>query len=269
MGEFLYDVVHEDAQMLELLRSGKRDLLKILIRNRNEKYPLWGFKVPDLHTYLRHDELALFRNPHLIVIYRDPVAVAVRNALSEHYDEMAALTSAANAMHSVAQFVQRAGCPTLLLSYEKALTFPNMVIDTILEFAGITLDEPTRNRILLQVQPNRAEYLAAATRRFIGRIDGILDGELYGWCMQVGQLEPVRLDLYADDRLIETFHADRFREDLAKGGFGNGNHGFFVDLARHGLRGDSVVRVKVSERVLELDNSGQRLDMLETRVSIA
>jgi hypothetical protein len=267
IGEFMHEVVNEDAQIIEFLRSQHIDLLKTLIRQRNTKYPRWGFKAPDLHAFLRYQDLSLFRNPHLIVIYRDPVAVAIRNALSEHVGELDALVSASNGMHSLAQFVKMANCPLLLLSYEKALTFPNIAIDSLVDFCGLQLDDNTRNRMFLQVQPNRAEYLAAATRHFSGCIDGILDGQLYGWCLQVGRMEPVRLDLFADDRLIETFLSDRYREDLAHGGVGNGCHGFFVDLTPYGLRGDAVIRVKVNNRVLELDNSGQPLGRFDVQMT--
>jgi hypothetical protein len=269
MGEFVYDVVNEDAQMLEFLRTHDVGMLQTLIQRRNAKHARWGFKAPNLHAYLRHDELGLFRNPHLIVIFRDPVAIAVRNALSEHYGEIDALVSATGAMHAVGRFTELARCPVLLLSYEKALAFPNLMIDRIIEFCGLTIDDNTRSGLFFQVQPNRAEYLAAATRRFVGRIDGFLNGELYGWCFQEGRLEPVRLELHADDQLIESFTADKFRGDLASGGVGNGCHGFFRDLSRYGLRGNAIIRVKIAGRVLELDNSGQRLDRFEVQVPAA
>lgn len=267
MGEFLHDVVNEDAQILELLRHRDTGMLKELIRTRNTMHGQWGFKIPNLHVYLTSAELALFRNPHLIVIYRDPVAVAVRNALSEYYGELDSMVKTANAMYGLAQFIQRADCPVLLLSYEKALSLPNMVIDRVLEFCGVRLDDAARTRLLLHVQPNRAEYLAAATANFEGRIDGMLDGQLYGWCRQFDRLEPIRLEIYADDRRVETLLADAFRDDLAAAGVGNGCHGFFVDLARHGVRRDAVIRVKISNRSLELENSGQKLSTFPEVVS--
>jgi len=262
LGEFLHDIVHEDAQILEMLRRHDMASLKTMIQERNAGHAQWGFKVPNLHVYLKHDELALFRNPRLVVIYRDPVAVAVRNALSEHYREVDALVKSANAMHSLAQFSRLADCPVLLMSYEKALSLPNTMIDRLLEFCGIQLDDAARTRLLMHVQPNRPEYLAAASSSFGGRIDGVFDGKLYGWCCQVGRLEPVQLQVFADDRPIATVIADAFREDLAQAGVGNGCHGFFLSLARFGVRRSSVIRVKISNRVLELENSGVKLGAL-------
>ena len=109
--------------------------------------------------------------------------------------------------------------------------------------------------------------MAAATANFEGRIDGVLNGELYGWCRQTGRLEPIRLEVYADDRCIDTLTADAFRDDLATAGMGNGCHGFFVNLARHGVRRDAVIRVKISNRVLELENSGRKLSSLPETVT--
>lgn len=78
-------------------------------------------------------------------------------------------------------------------------------------------------------------------------------------------MEPVRLDVFANDRLIDTVRADRFREDLV--GHGNGCHGFYIDLDRRGLRGDETIRVKVSNRTIEIDNSGLRLDQYEVHAT--
>ena len=259
MGEFLHDVVYEDAQVLELLRTRDMDVLKQLINDRNREYPQWGFKIPDLHAYLRHDELALFRNPHLIVIYRDPVAVAVRNALSEYFEEIDTLARAASAMHALAEFIRRVNCPVMLLSYEKALSLPTTMIEAVLEFCGIAMEEEKRAGLSLLAQPNSKRYLAAATASFEGRIDGVLDGRLYGWCRQVGRLEPVHLEIHADGKLLATVVADAFREDLANAAIGNGCHGFYLPLAEYGLQPETLVGVRIRDRVLELKNSGRPL----------
>ncbi len=267
IGEFLHDVVNEDAQILELLRNRDTELLQALIRARNAAHAQWGFKIPNLHAYLTVAELSLFRNPHLIVIYRDPVAVAVRNALSEYYDALDSMVKTANAMYGLSQFAQRADCPVLLLSYEKALSMPDAVIDQLLEFCGMRLDDAARSRLLSHVQPNRAEYLVTATANFEGKIDGVVRGQLHGWCRRSGRLEPVRLEVYADDRHIETLVANIFRDDLMAAGMGNGCHAFVVDLARHGVGADAVIRVRISDRLLELENSGLKVSALVETVS--
>ncbi len=269
MGDHVYDVVNEDAQMLEIVRSRDTKLLRALIQQRNTRYPSWGFKIPNLHAYMRYDELNQFRNPHLIAIFRDPVAVAMRNALSEHTGQLPGLIAASGAMQAMARFAEQTDCPLLLLSYEKVVSFPPLLIDSVLDFCGITLTAAKRSALLEQVKPNNPDYLSVAARRFLGRIDGIMGGALYGWCFEENRLEPVRLDVLADDRLLESFNSDRYRADLASGGIGNGCHGFSIDLSHHKLPADAVIRVKITGRQLELENSGQRLDRFEARLSAA
>jgi hypothetical protein len=71
--------------------------------------------------------------------------------------------------------------------------------------------------------------------------------------------DPVALDLLVDDQPILSFNADVFRQDLLDTGFGTGHHGFYIDLAKLSVRPDSVIRVRVADHTIELDNSGRRL----------
>lgn len=259
MGDFVHDVVHEDAQILEIVQSQDMNLLRDIIQDRNKKYNSWGFKVPNLHAHMRYDSLNMFRNPHLVAIYRDPAAVAKRNALSEHTDPLDGVLAASGAMQALTRFAQQAGCPLLLLSYEKIIGFPPLLVDSLAEFCGLAVGPAQRAALLKQVQPNSAEYRAAASRRFLGRIDGFLNGALYGWCFEENRLTSVRLDVLADGRLLESFDADRYRADLASGSIGNGCHSFMVDLGHHKLPATATIRVRIAGRQLELENSGQAL----------
>src|SRR6185312_16242886 len=104
LGDPLHEVVLEDAQILELLRTRSMAALQQVIARRNAAHAVWGFKLPNLHAFLRTEELALFRSPHLILVFRDPVAVTVRSAISERYQVMEELASTAAAQQSMVQF---------------------------------------------------------------------------------------------------------------------------------------------------------------------
>jgi hypothetical protein len=263
LGDHAYEPVNEDAEINQMLRAQDFARLDALIARQNKATPLWGFKMPDLHLFLQHGEFERFRNPHLIVVHRDPVAVGVRNVLSEHTDGIQAYIDATSAMHSMAQFVRASRLPCLLLSYEKALLFPQVFLDNILSFCGITLNEERKAAALRHVQPNRALYVFTSQRAFEGHIEGVLDGRLYGWARHIGRLEPVLLDLLIDGRLAATFEAGEFREDLLAAGIGNGNHAFFLDLAEHELTDRSVLGVRINRRTIELGNSGMSLGELK------
>ena len=263
LGDHVYQPINEDAEIAQMLRA--RDLFRLdaLIKRQNARAPIWGFKMPDLHLFLQHDELTRFRDPHLIVIFRDPVAVAARNVVSERVDGLQAIIEATATTHALAQFVRASRLPFLFLSYEKALVFPRAFIDSVLGFCGITLDAAKRDALLDHVQPNRSQYVLTANRTFEGHLEGLLDGRLYGWARHVGDLTPVMLDLLIDDRLTATFPAAEFRADLLAARLGNGNHAFFVDLADFAVTDSSTIRVRVSRRTFELVNSGRSLAELK------
>lgn len=267
MGEHVYDVVGEDAQVLAILQSGHHSMLKDLIKVRDAAHPVWGFKIPNLHAYLTPDQFKWFRNPRMIAIFRDPVAVAVRGALSEHIDAMEGLISTTHAITAVAEFAAMSGCPTLLLSYEKAITAPDRMLESVLSFCGITYDDALFDTLLQSVMPNNPAYLATANRQYLGFMEGIVDGKVYGWCHQVGSLFPVALELLADGVFVTAFDADQFRGDLASNGIGNGNHGYYLDITRYGFRRDTVLAVKVRNRTVELRGSGRTVGALMGEVS--
>jgi hypothetical protein len=54
-----------------------------------------------------------------------------------------------------------------------------------------------------------------------------------------------------------TVLADRFREDLADAGIGNGNHGFAFDLDDVPNHPNNRIRVKVRDTVFDLRNSNK------------
>lgn len=262
LGDVLHDVVLEDAQMLELLRTRQMDALRQEIARRNAAHAVWGFKLPNLHAFLRVEELALFRAPHLILVFRDPVAVTVRSAISERYQVMEELASTAAAQQVLVQFATRAACPVLMISYEKALISPDETIDSLLSFCGIKVPAKARAPMLAEVQPNHPAYVASSSSNFEGFIEGIRDGRLEGWCWQVGRLDPLRVDILVNGFVLHSVLANRFREDLLGRGVGNGAHGFSYDLTSFRLSPETVIRARIRDRTIELGNSGTALSAL-------
>ena len=67
------------------------------------------------------------------------------------------------------------------------------------------------------------------------------------------------MDLFIDGELVDSQVSDVFRADLLEAGIGNGAHGFIFDLDRHKISDESIVRVKINRRTVELANSGKKL----------
>ena len=259
LGDALAEVVHEDRELLAILQSGQRELLTGAIARRNAEHRDWGFKIPNIHAFLRGQDLLRFRNPHLILLFRDSVAVSVRNAISEMFDQFATMADTASAQLSVIEFVRATDCACLLASYEKALIFPERFVQALTRFCGLCPDAETTKRLVRLVEPNPDTYVQRARRRFAGAIDTVRNGVLHGWCCQLDELAPVAVDVFLDGERRVTANADRFRPDLLAAGYGNGNHGFTVDLAPLGAGENALLRVAASGRTFVLSNSGKRL----------
>jgi hypothetical protein len=259
IGSDINDIVYEDEEMFRLLSAGQIQALPAIIGARNASHAAWGFKCPLLWRLLTAKQLRAFDAPRLIITWRDPVSVAVRTSLSEYQGPMRALHDAVANQTALMAFIDALECPYLLLSYEKALTYPQDTIDVLLQFCGITSNSGLRARLLQVIELNRTNYLVSARRRFEGLIEGIRRGQLYGWCCLTRSPEPITIDVLVDDAVAVTLVADAPRGDLAEAGIGNGNHGFFVPLETLRARPDSVIRVRVAQHGVELENSGKRL----------
>jgi hypothetical protein len=259
MGTEINDIVHEDETMARILIARDRDGLTQLVLERNANYGTWGFKFPMLCHALDHPDIGLFSDPHIIVTFRDPVSVAVRTSLSEYQAPMQALRAAVDEQAELVAFIERLHCPSLLLSYEKSLVFPADFIDAILQFCDLPRSDALRDRLIRLIEPNRQTYIAQARRRYEGLIEGTADGRLNGWCRLTGVADPVMLELLVDGRAVLAFPADLFRQDLLDAGFGTGHHGFSLDLDGLCPRPDSIIRIRVADHGIELDNAGTRL----------
>ncbi len=259
LGEHLSKIVTEDQEFHEILRSRNLSNLDALIARRNAAHASWGFKIPDLHVMMTYADLQRFRNPHLVLIFRDPLAIAQRNVIAEHYNPISALRNSADALAMLARFVTLTTCPALLISYEKALINPPEFVDSLAAFCGFQLDGRHRNELIAEVVPNSPAYAESARRNYLGFVERIRDGFLQGWCLDMGQLAPQQVDLFIGGSRILTDNATQFRQDLLDAGLGNGSYGFLIDLRTHTLNPSETLEVRIAGRDFTLQGSGRTI----------
>jgi hypothetical protein len=259
IGNETNDIVYEDEELDRILHSGDAAALRRVIGERDAAYRVWGFKIPMLCRDLPLERLAWFTNPHLIVTFRDPVAMAVRTAVSEYQDLIQSLRQAIADQNAVFAYVDTIDCPTLLLSYEKALLMPEQFVGAIARFCGIGLNAESQSGLLSIVEPGRKRYLEGARRRFDGTVERIQGDALCGWCWLTQSHDPVTLDVFADDRLVTRVVANVSRDDLRAAGIGDGRHGFAIPLQVITVGPDAVIRIRVAGHGVEVPNSGRRL----------
>jgi hypothetical protein len=129
IGTEINDIVYEDEEIARILASRDTAALKRVIGERDANYRTWGFKLPMLCRDLDPAQLALFHDPHMIVTFRDIVSMSVRTSLSDYQDAMSALRGAMHDLDELVAFIDRIRCPSLLVSYEKALMLPGDFVD--------------------------------------------------------------------------------------------------------------------------------------------
>ncbi len=108
-----------------------------IIAHRNESKKPWGLLVPSIHERILPGKISMFRNPGLIFVMQDSVAVATETPAELGSPEKAYL-DAVNSANQAVGFLERAACPTLLLSYENIIKFPDETSTAIAEFCGLT-----------------------------------------------------------------------------------------------------------------------------------
>ena len=263
MGSLIDDVVYEDNEIAGALKDPSRAALRGIIAERNASHEIWGFKRPNIHEWLEPEQITMFREPKLIIAFRDPVAIAERNILAEYIPERIAVRQAIAAAGVLGTFIEQIPCPVLLVSYEKALSGPETFVDGLLRFCDLSPEPEKREKMIAAIQASPERYVRTAALHFRGVIDGVnRSGRLFGWCRREHSTDPVELTLFVDDNPVRNFVAGLLREDLRSAKIGEGRHGFLVDLNKFDLPESAVIRVTVRGRSFELRNSGRTVGEL-------
>ncbi len=121
------------------------------IARRNRERTIWGWKDPTAINTVRSLFFAL-RNPRMIVVFRDILATIdseMRFDKAQHITPNRAFSDLAKATvnwwMANMEFVYQTTFPLLLVSYERALHMPDIFIQQLAAFLGIT---PTHEQLL-------------------------------------------------------------------------------------------------------------------------
>lgn len=128
------------------------------IVRRDQLQDIWAFKWHLLQSWSHF--LPLLRNVYLIVMFRDPVSVTFRAKKDDfEYQDLQDLETWLKEvalwnfqlMHCV---VNELKCPTLLVSYEKLISNPSVVLPLMLNFCGL----PCNYSIVESIKANENPY---------------------------------------------------------------------------------------------------------------
>jgi hypothetical protein len=257
MGDIGDEVVFEDS-LLHAALPGKDPVAMLdFIYTRNSAHRRWGFKHPALHEYADMFDITKFRNPRMIVTFRDILAISQRIAVSEYVSGQGWLEKAAADYTEMLKAVLAIDCPVLMLSYEKCLSLPATCVDSLIDFCGLSVTPQVRADMIGAVSPNSPKYIAHARVQTEGQVDEIVGNALTGWVRLLGSTHLPEVELWVDGAPAATAIADQFREDLLAAGVGDGRHGFRIPLDNLGLSGGATLRVFAHGGRVELPKSGR------------
>ena len=257
MGEKL-SVVMEDVAISQAVEARDQAALRELVALRNARHPVWGWKRP---SAFEHGEVwkDCFRNPYVVAIFRDPLAIANRNRISMLMEDVA---------HNLERSVQQTGAlvgflkahagPTLLCSYEKALIYPEAFVRAVDDFLGLKAADRWP-QALAEMHPSPPRYLDASRVTYsLGHLDTVNDRLCSGWAFYPRQSgRSAKVQILVNDRLVHTVEARTPRPDVKeKGIHPTGLCGFRAEWP-HGTapRGGDKVEARVEGDIKGLDGS--------------
>ena len=244
-------IVTEDTQLSRLLEKEKDiDAFKKLVNNRDKEHKLWGWKRPDAFRYISKFE-NIITNPHFIFMFRDPLAISLRENISMGADIFEKMSLSQKRYNRIIQYLSKTSYPCLMVSYEKAITKRGAFINSLTSFLDLEIDKNTKANLKNLIDTDNANYLkhtAKKNREIRGNVDGIYDNVIKGWACEKGINAPVELEIIINkdepNMFVHSILAKEHRVGLKKRGIGKGNHGFSYNLANYSLD-DSLHKVEV------------------------
>lgn len=154
MGEAITETTFEDRALSKAIEDGRNDAMRRILDERNRQYEIWGWKRPSARKHMDTIE-AEFRNPHYLMVFRDPLAISVRKNMSVNSNVSESLRSNAAAQRKLVEIAGRTTAPLMLLSYEKCLIHPAPTVRAIASFLGAN---PTESAVSF-IEPNAPAYV--------------------------------------------------------------------------------------------------------------
>jgi len=258
MGRVIDNAVFEDHEIADALEPDKEDKLAALIQARNAQHSVWGFKRPEAYKQLGR-LCSLCRNPRVIVTFRDILAISLRNNIAMQLDPIKMLPNLVSQYEVLVSTIRRVPVPYLLVSYEKAMQFPDRIVSEVNDFVGAHASDAALEQAVQVIENGRPRYIQTARLQYQGHVGRFLDGLLRGW-VKVQRRDQVRVhvELDLDGKIVQRKLADVYRPDVEQAGFGDGKYGFQFPIGSE-VSPDTIVNVRVANSSILINNSGMPL----------
>ncbi|MFZ2989691.1 hypothetical protein [Ideonella sp.] len=262
-------VTLEDQRLTQALakRSGRWPGVQAIAQDYDRQHARWVYKHPGNNLgVLTHT--ALFREPRIVFIARDPVAVSTRGVLLKNGKDFPSLFYRSLWLNfRRARAVVASKRPALFLSYEKLLTQPRPTIETLGRFVGLAPDRDALDKLTALVLPSepgyKAKWTAEATLR--GYVDRADRRQVLGW-ISAGTESPLRYAaLFINDEFVTTAPAQLMRKDVLRAqAHPTGQCGFRFQLDTEALNSRFGAQADWQMRVTDLATGTELRDSVRT-----
>lgn len=262
IGDRSKEPVFEDVKLAELFEQKSYDKAKNVIDEYNAKYKIWAFKRPSSIDYLDKVHKTV-RNPFYIFIFKDVLSIANRNSISMKMDIIHGLQRAQNDYDRILKFITKTDLNGLVMSYEKVMQNNEDLINALVSIIGTNeVSKSQINNAKKFINPNSKEYLdLTRITKSIGRIGSIQKDKVIGWGKYLHSNEPAEVELYINNKLVETKLAKDFRKNvLDSGQHPTGYCGYVFSLNDNMLMTGDVVSVKLKDDVNYLKGSNVKFN---------
>lgn len=128
---------HEHNGLRAAFEAEDRDTMQRIIDEFCSLHPVWGWKLPEIER--RFSTISeMVPNPHFVVIFKEPLSVAVRSGVRRSKNPINVLQQVVAVHQRLAAIAATTEHPLLLISYDKAITSLPDFLSAAASFAGIT-----------------------------------------------------------------------------------------------------------------------------------
>ncbi|GAA6136249.1 hypothetical protein NBRC116188_30400 [Oceaniserpentilla sp. 4NH20-0058] len=190
---------------------------KSLIKEYNDRFPIWGFKHPT-RNFMLLKKIKEFKNPLVIHISRDSVAVSSRTSsvYKDSFESQIKINIKNQAKLTLA--CTKIKGPVLYCSYEKILHKPEDFLTDLISVLKIDVSEEMMVKTVKFIKPEPIEYTNWAQHSrssVIGFIDRIVDGKtIEGWAIDKNSTEPVSLAIKVNSEIKAYTVCNIFQKGL-------------------------------------------------------
>ena len=211
------NAVAEDIELANILEKNYSEVkLKEYINARDSQSHIWGWKRPESFRY-RKRFIQHLTNPYYIFLFRDPLAIALRENISMNEPLLPRMTHVLKRYENIVSFVENTDRPCLLISYEKAVQSPTDLIEKVIDFIKITPSKAQIENAKQIIKPNDQEYIVSTKKkqqRLKGAVEFLSCDRISGWATYIRGNKTPELECRVGDELITTFSPDIHRPDL-------------------------------------------------------